>query len=312
MLAMTRRPLSLVAVLLACLPLVACDEKERKSEGGNDDDGIEDAVPEGEGEGEFSEPEPGPPVAVGCEDVEPKQCRTAAGEPGLSHCVLVEDEQVWSACLGEFAAECLPGDSMDMGCFGSYCTFDGEVFHNYDWAVEGECATPLVLSFDGAPVQFSAGEAAPVFDFAAATGTCATDWPTAPWLALDRDGDGSIDSGRELFGSGTRLASGLRATHGFEALAELDADGDGTISAADPRFSELVLWSDHDGDRAGTPGEQASLHSVGLVAIHLDFHRRGACDERGNCGRERAAFEFRSGSGELRVGEVVDVYLACQ
>ncbi len=311
MLAKTRRPLSLVAVLIACLPLVACDEKEHKSEGGNDEE-VGEASPEGEGEGEFSEPEPGPPVAVGCEGVEPKECRTEAREPGLSHCVVVEGEQVWSACLGEFEAECLPGDGWDMGCFGAYCTFDGEVFHNYDWSVDGECATPLVLSFDGGPVQFSAGDAAPVFDFAAATGTCATDWPTAPWLALDRDGDGSIDSGRELFGSGTRLASGQRATHGFEALAELDADGDGTISAADPRFSELVLWSDHDGDRAGTPGEQASLQSVGLVAIHLDFHRRGACDERGNCGRERAAFEFRSGSGELRVGEVVDVYLACQ
>ncbi len=310
---LTRNPLLLVvAALSVALPLAACDEKQGKSETAGDEDG-EVGDDEVEGDDEAAEPaEPAPAAAVACEGVEPKECRTEQREPGLSYCVVVDDEQVWSACLGEFDAECLPGDSSDMGCFGSYCTFDGEVFHNYDWAVEGECNTPLVLSFDGAPVRFTAGETAPAFDFAAATGTCATDWPTAPWLALDRDGDGAIDSGRELFGSGTRLASGQRADHGFAALAELDADGDGTISAADPRFSELVLWSDHDGDRAGTPGEQASLQSVGLVAIHLDFHRRGACDERGNCGRERAAFEFRGGSGELRVGEVVDVYLACQ
>jgi hypothetical protein len=303
---LTRRPLTALAAVLIALPIVACDDKES---GPDDGDPVDHGV---DGEGEAAGPvEPRPAAAVACEGVEPMACGGEADEAGLSHCVIVDGEQVWSACLGEYDAECLPGDGFDQGCLGSICTFDGELFHNYDWE-EPDCVTPLVLSFDGAPVRFTAGDAAPVFDFAAATGTCATDWPSAPWLALDRDRDGAVDSGRELFGSGTRLASGRRAAHGFEALAELDADGDRTISVNDPRFSELVLWSDHDGDRAGTPGEQVSLSSVGLVAIHLDFHRRGECDERGNCGRERAAFEFRGPNGEPRVGEVVDVYLACQ
>ncbi|MBL9104168.1 MAG: calcium-binding protein [Myxococcales bacterium] len=301
---MLTRTLRVLAAVSVALSVVACDEKEPTP----------DSAAELDGEGaEAGEPaEAGPAEAVACAGLEPEQCRTADGDPGLSYCVDADGEQVWTGCFTE--GEACIGESWSMGCFGEYCVYDAEEdrFYMHAWQVDYECATPLVLSFDAAPVTFSAGEASPVFAFDDATAGCATDWPDAPWLALDRDGDGHIAGGRELFGSGTRLAGGGTAAHGFEALAELDADGDGTISAADPRFSELVLWSDHDGDRAGTPGEQASLEGVGLVAIHLDFHRRGECDERGNCGRERAAFEFRGADGAYRVGEVVDVYLACQ
>lgn len=289
------RTLSLAVLTLA--PLAGCDDKHPGSDPAGAE--VEDA-------------EEAPLPAVECEDVAPKECRTEGAEAGLSYCVDVDGEAVWSDCFAEGEQECLPGDRLDDICSGAYCVFaDGE-FAMHAWSAGDMCATPLVLSFDGGPIDFVAGDAAPTFAFDAATSGCATDWPTAPWLALDRDGDGQILGGHELFGSGTALASGRAATHGFEALAELDANGDGTVSAADPRFSELVLWSDHDGDRAGTPGEQVSIHGVGLVAIHLDFHRRGTCDERGNCGRERAAFEFRGPAGDLRVGEVVDVYLACQ
>lgn len=304
---MLTRTIELLAAVSVALSVVACDEA--KAPAPNDKFGVE-GEEEADAPAEPASDEPLP--AVACEGEEPEACRTADAEPGLSYCVEVEGEEVWTECFAEGEADCLPGEGWDQGCFGEYCVFDGESFHMHGWSVDYECATPLVLSFDGGPVDFSAGEAAPVFAFDDASAGCATDWPSAPWLALDRDGDGHIAGGRELFGSGTRLTGGRTAAHGFEALAELDGNGDGTISAADPRFSELVLWSDHDGDRAGTPGEQVSIQGVGLVAIHLDFHRRGECDERGNCGRERAAFEFRGQDGGLRIGEVVDVYLACQ
>ena len=245
-----------------------------------------------------------------CAGVEPLECELSPGKAGIDHCLEVDGAQVWTGCV-DYIESCTPGDSSDMGCIGYYCAWDGRELFYFDWQTDPECNTPLVLSFDAAPVRFEASAGAPAFDFAA-TGTCATDWPSAPWLALDRDLNGQIDSGRELFGSGTRLASGRRAAHGFEALAELDADGDGRVTPADPRFAELVLWSDHDSDRAGDLAELVPATANGLVAIHLDYQRRGECDDRGNCGYERAAFEYRDVTGQPRIGEIVDVYLACQ
>ena len=60
-----------------------------------------------------------------------------------------------------------------------------------------DCNTPLVLSFDGAPVEYLTDDGH-AFDLSATTSQV-TDWPTArtPWLALDRDGNGSIDDGSE-------------------------------------------------------------------------------------------------------------------
>ena len=139
-----------------------------------------------------------------------------------------------------------------------------------------------------------------------------SDWPTAPWLALDRDGDGFIRDGGELFGSATKMSAGGHAEHGFAALAELDSNRDGHISAADERFGELVLWSDLDDDRVGSLRELRPLHETSLVSIDLAFGRRASCDGRGNCGYERAAFEYRTAGGKVAVGEVVDVHLACR
>lgn len=166
--------------------------------------------------------------------------------------------------------------------------------------------TPLVLSFDGAPVTFREGAT-----FAFAPGVpVATDWPTAatPWLALDRDGDGAITSGAELFGGDTILPGGARARHGFEALAALDTNHDGRVDAADPAFADLHLWRDADGDGASAPTELTAA-APDLVAIDLAYTATWRCDARGNCEGERARFTWRDANGHLRAGAIVDVYL---
>ena len=319
----TRRlPLTLVATLFTLAPLAGCDEKEPNTsddllvEDEDSEDGNEESGESGsESGGEQPEPEPQPEPAwpdeaVPCAETPPLECELAPEKIGINYCLEIDGEQVWTGCLEEYST-CTPGENWDMGCIGGYCAWDGFELFNFDWQTDPECNTPLVLSFDAEPVRFEAAAGAPAFDFAATT-ACTTDWPSVPWLALDRDHDGQIDSGRELFGSGTRLASGRRAAHGFEALTELDADGDGRVTPADPRFAELVLWSDSDDDRAGDLAELVPASARGLIAIHLDFQRRGECDDRGNCGLERAAFEYRDATGQPRIGEIVDVYLACQ
>lgn len=174
-------------------------------------------------------------------------------------------------------------------------------------------STPLVLSFDGAEPAMIPG-ASGAFDLSGSGVHGQTDWPSAwtPWLALDRDGDGRIADGSELFGSASRLSSGDLATQGFEALAELDGNHDGVVDAADPRFVELLVWGDADGDRVSQGHELSSASQRGLVSIELASRSEVVCDARRNCGVERAAFTFRAEDGSLRTGEVVDIHLAYQ
>ena len=211
-----------------------------------------------------------------CSWNESEGCTTEDGVSGIRNCEVGEDGYVWGECRAS----------------GSSST------------------TPLVLSFDGAEPTFSD---VPGFFDVAGGGVClGSDWPTArtPWLALDRDGDGRIADGAELFGSMTRLASGERAVHGFEALAELDVNGDGRVDAADPGFAALLVWTDGDSDRSSDPAELAPAARAGLVSIDLAYTSQRICDRRGNCGVERATFRFVDASGAARTGTVVDVHLA--
>ncbi len=167
-----------------------------------------------------------------------------------------------------------------------------------------------MVNFDSGPIDFGPVAAA-TFDLST-DGSCTnTAWPTAPWLALDRDGDGMIRSGAELFGYATAMSSGGQAPNGFAALAELDSNHDGKISSADERFSELVLRNDWDDDRIGAYAELQPLRETTLVSIDLGYDLRPEWDASGNCGLERATFEYRKGNATA-FGEVVDVHLLCQ
>ena len=226
-----------------------------------------------------------------------------ACDKGTQFCLLSsEKEYKWGSCVAEPA--CVPGMGED-DCESCELDDAGEPFVVFTC---GE-STPLVLNFDGAAVEY--GSAGRFFDL----GTCAASvWPTArtPWLALDRDRSGQIDAGSELFGSATRLRSGGLADNGFTALAELDADGDGKITAADPEFAALMLWADGDADRRSSGLELQPLAAMGLLEIELEYRRDRRCDARANCEVERASFTWRDGLGREQTGEVVDVHLACQ
>lgn len=240
-----------------------------------------------------------------------------ACEGGQQYCVSLSTDlgavKMWGVCTGE--AECTPGETRDCG-FADFdltysCILDDNGVPGWD---PFACNTPLVLSF-GAPVEFAPTRmGAADFDIHGGPGVCTrADWPSpaTPWLALDLDKNGSIDGGHELFGSGTRLAAGTGSPNGFAALAPLDSDRDGKITPADERWGELVLWADHDGDRRSSGWEMLPLASFEVVEIDLAYGSRRECDAAGNCGVERAAFVYRQ-DGRAKVGEVVDVHLACE
>jgi hypothetical protein len=115
------------------------------------------------------------------------------------------------------------------------------------------------------------------------------------WLVLDRDGNGAIDSGEEMFGDATPQPpppDGDRP-NGFLALAVFDraeqgGNGDGVVDERDAVFPRLRLW--RDADHSGT-SEAAELHplsALGVARLHLDYKESRRVDEHGNRFRYRA------------------------
>ncbi|HEX5706937.1 MAG TPA: hypothetical protein VFX96_06560 [Pyrinomonadaceae bacterium] len=129
-------------------------------------------------------------------------------------------------------------------------------------------------------------------------------WTTAAsddaWLVLDRDENGSVDNGRELFGNFTWQFI-TPEPNGFLALREFDyptnggagrdAEGDGVIDASDGVYTLLRLWRDANHDGVSQAGELHTLASLGVESIRLDYKEPKRTDEHGNRFRYRAKVE---------------------
>jgi len=227
---------------------------------------------------------------------------------GVQYCDPYHAE--WGPCL--LGVACELGDVQYSTCgFGEetalYCQLErGEP----TWE---QCGfTPLVLSFDGHEPTFDAGPDA--FELSDGSNEClARHWPSAqtPWLAMDRDGSGSIENGSELFGSATPTLDGRRPEDGFDALADLDSNHDGMISAADEAWTSLLLWSDYDRSRSSSAWELLPIAYSGVTEIALTHHDSRRCDAHGNCGVERSAFAFSTPAGTTTSGTIIDVHIPC-
>ena len=101
------------------------------------------------------------------------------------------------------------------------------------------------------------------------------------FLFLDQNANGAVDSGAELFGSGTTmLGSGQKAAHGYAALSQYDGtdlggNGDGQITSSDEIWSELKLWIDKNADAESQP-------EFGITTLELNFKNSRKTDAAGN------------------------------
>lgn len=126
---------------------------------------------------------------------------------------------------------------------------------------------PLVINLDTDSVQLSGERIAFDLDADGVAERIPNISAASGFLALDRNGNGQIDDGRELFGA--------QSGDGFADLAALDDDGNGWIDESDAAFTQLQIWRrDAEGQN-----QTQSLSSAGVGALYL--------------GRAEGRFEYR-------------------
>ena len=182
-----------------------------------------------------------------------------------------------------------------------------ETYRHY-FAVASGVSTPIALDLDGDGVETVALADGAWLDHAGDGFAERTGWiaPDDGLLALDRNGNGSIDDGTELFGDGTRLRDGSRAAHGYAALAELDDNRDGVIDGRDSGFGQLRIWRDANGDGLSESTELSTPSALGIAAIGTAASPGPGMDAHGNDHRLAGTFLRSDGTS----GATADVWFA--
>ena len=169
-----------------------------------------------------------------------------------------------------------------------------------------ETRSPLVVDLDGDGIETIGTDEKVYFDhddngFAENTGWVGKD---DGLLVRDLNNNGQIDNGTELFGNNSVLSSGEKAANGFEALKELDSNGDNIFNNQDTAWNEVKVWKDTNSNGVVDEGELLTLEQANISGINLDYQKGNTQDENNNSHAQTGTFIKTDGS----TGTVTDVW----
>ncbi len=211
--------------------------------------------------------------------------------------------------LCEFGSECSTptptptpsGGGVCRPCSGDpgYWEFNYETcYPDYHWSCN-RCTcirnSPVLIDVNGDGFAMTGGSNGVYFNFNG-DGPERTSWTAVgsddAFLVLDRNGNGTIDDGTELFGDRTPQPASANP-HGFMALAVFDkpangGNGDGFIDRRDAIFSSLRLWQDMNHNAFSESAELHRLAEFGITSLDLNYKEARRRDQYGNEFRYRA------------------------
>jgi Ca2+-binding RTX toxin-like protein len=157
---------------------------------------------------------------------------------------------------------------------------------------------PLALDLDRDGIETIGANGTVLFDHDGDGVKTGTGWVAADdgLLVLDRNGNGQIDTGAELFGVDTVLANGQKASDGFAALRDLDANADSVFDAADAQFGNVRVWRDLNQNGTSQAGELFTLQSLGIAAINLNATAETVDLGNGNVQTATASYVLTNGT----------------